>query len=96
MVQQLTNEQREQLLTELSGWALLSDRDAIGKVYLFDDFAQAWAFMSKVAEKAEEMDHHPEWFNVYSRVEVTLSTHECGGLSERDIRIARFMDSLIS
>jgi len=96
MVQQLTNEQREQLLTELSGWALLSDRDAIGKVYLFDDFAQAWAFMSKVAEKAEEMDHHPEWFNVYSRVEVTLSTHECGGLSERDIRLARFMDSLIS
>ena len=96
MGMKLTDEEREEALKGLSGWTLLPNRDALGKTYQFDDFAQAWAFMSRVAEKAEEMDHHPEWFNVYNRVEVTLSTHECDGLSERDIHLARFMDSLFS
>ena len=83
----LTPEQRSTLLEELvskndgTEWILLEDRDAISKTYNFIDFAQAWKFMSKVAVLAEQLNHHPEWFNVYNRVEVTLTTHDCNGLS---------------
>jgi len=83
----LTPEQRSTLLDKLvskndgTEWTILEGRDAINKTYNFIDFAQAWKFMSKVAVLAEELNHHPEWFNVYNRVEVTLTTHDCNGLS---------------
>jgi len=74
------------------GWKLLDGRDAITKTFSFVDFNQAWEFMGKVAVLAEEMNHHPEWFNVYNRVEVTLTTHDCNGLSTNDIEMATKMD----
>ena len=83
----LTPEQRSTLLDKLlskndgTGWTIPEDRDAITKTYNFIDFNQTWMFMSKVAVLAEELNHHPEWFNVYNRVEVTLTTHDCNGLS---------------
>jgi len=85
----LTPEQRSTLLDKLvskndgTDWTIQEDRDAITKTYNFIDFAQAWKFMSKVAVLAEELNHHPEWFNVYNRVEVTLTTHDCNGLSTK-------------
>lgn len=85
----------EAALQQLDGWqAGPGDRDVIVKTYKFPDFRTAWAFMSAVALKAEQMDHHPEWFNVYNRVEVTLTTHDVDGVSERDVALARFMDKL--
>jgi 4a-hydroxytetrahydrobiopterin dehydratase len=74
------------------------NRDAVKKMYTFNDFNEAWGFMSQVALAAEKADHHPEWFNVYSRVEVTLTTHDippAGGLSKKDLALADFMDALI-
>ncbi|KAI9296180.1 4a-hydroxytetrahydrobiopterin dehydratase [Neoconidiobolus thromboides FSU 785] len=96
MVQKLNSEQRSIYLKQIqvNGWELVQDRDAIKKTYLFQDFNQAFGFMTRVAIKADKMDHHPEWFNVYNKVEVTLSTHDCNGLSENDIELANFMDSL--
>ena len=76
------------------GWSMVEGRDAIKKNFSFSDFNEAWGFMSRVALKAENMNHHPEWFNVYNRVEVTLSTHDCGGLSARDVKLAKFIDSV--
>ncbi len=82
-------------LEKLDGWARgEGDRDTIGKTYKFSDFKTAWGFMSAVALKAEQMDHHPEWFNVYNRVEVTLTTHDVDGVSEKDVDLARFMDAM--
>lgn len=77
-------------------WKMVSGRDAITKTFVFSDFVQAWGFMSKVALVAESMNHHPEWFNVYNKVEVTLSTHDCGGLSSLDIKLAKQMDDFAS
>ena len=87
---------REAALAALSasGWGLADDRDAIQKTFKFKNFAQAWGWMSKIAIQAERMNHHPEWFNVYNRVDVTLATHDVDGLSELDIRLAKFMDSV--
>ena len=80
-----------------NGWTMdESGRDAIKKKYAFQDFNQAFGFMTRVAIKADKMDHHPEWFNVYNRVEVTLSTHDCSGLSQNDIKLAKFMDQVAS
>ena len=80
-----------------NGWTMdESGRDAIKKKYSFQDFNQAFGFMTRVAIKADKMDHHPEWFNVYNRVEVTLSTHDCSGLSQNDIKLAKFMDQVAS
>lgn len=82
-------------LDRLTGWAALpGERDAIEKTYKFADFKTAWGFMSSVALKAEQMDHHPEWFNVYNRVEVTLTTHDANGVTEKDVELAGFMDTL--
>jgi 4a-hydroxytetrahydrobiopterin dehydratase len=86
---------RSEALASVPAWSLVDGRDAITRTFTFDGFGAAFAFMTQVALMAEKMDHHPEWFNVYSRVEVTLSTHDVGGLSTLDIRLARFMDSLI-
>uniref|UniRef100_A0A182XXU4 4a-hydroxytetrahydrobiopterin dehydratase n=1 Tax=Anopheles stephensi TaxID=30069 RepID=A0A182XXU4_ANOST len=77
-----------------SGWTMVEGRDAIYKEFLFGDFNEAFGFMTRVALKADKMDHHPEWFNVYNKVQVTLATHDCGGLSERDVKLAQFLDKV--
>ena len=92
MAEKLSEAELNGALEELSGWTRADGRDAIQKTYKFDDFEAAFAFMTKVAAKAEEMNHHPEWFNVYSTVDVTLTTHDAGGVTELDITLARFMD----
>ena len=84
----LTGAERNAALTRLPDWTLVSGRDAITKSFKFKDFNEAWGFMSKVALLAEKLDHHPEWSNVWNRVEITLSTHDAGGLSQRDIALA--------
>jgi 4a-hydroxytetrahydrobiopterin dehydratase len=94
MAERLTGAARQTALRELHGWSEVEDRDAIRKSYHFSDFSEAWAFLSRIALAAEKMDHHPEIFNVYNRVEIILSTHDAGGLSERDIRLARLIDEL--
>jgi 4a-hydroxytetrahydrobiopterin dehydratase len=94
MAERLTGAARQTALRELHGWNEVEDRDAIRKSYHFSDFSEAWAFLSRVALAAEKMDHHPEIFNVYNRVEIALSTHDAGGLSERDIRLAHVIDEL--
>lgn len=88
----LTGEARGKALAELQGWRLVEGRDAIAKSFKFKDFNQAFAFMTRIAMMAEKMDHHPEWSNVYNKVDITLSSHDVDGLSERDIRLARFID----
>ncbi len=92
LVEKLSAEARRRGLANLPGWNPVKDRDAIQKSFQFKNFNQAWGFMSRVALAAEKMDHHPEWFNVYNRVEITLSTHDCGGLSERDLALAGSID----
>jgi len=77
-------------------WHLADGRDAISRSFAFADFSQAWAFMSRVALLAEKHDHHPEWSNVYNRVAITLSTHDAGGLSARDLAMARAIDALLA
>ena len=94
MVEKLNAEARARALAELSGWRPAEGRDAIQKSFRFKDFNQAWTFMSLVAPAAEAMNHHPEWSNVYNRVEIVLTTHDCGGLSERDIQLARKIEAL--
>ena len=94
MVEKLTGEARAEALAALEGWQAVDGRDAIQKRFAFKTFNQAWAFMSRVALKAEQMNHHPEWFNVYNRVDVTLATHDVDGLSELDVKLAKFMDSV--
>ena len=84
---------RAKLLAELEGWAEVHNRDAITKTFQFKSFNQAWGWMSRVALVAEKMDHHPEWTNVYGRVEVTLSTHSAGGVTELDMALARKMEA---
>ncbi|HAJ47735.1 MAG TPA: 4a-hydroxytetrahydrobiopterin dehydratase, partial [Alphaproteobacteria bacterium] len=73
------------VLKALPGWSLVQGRDAVTRTFQFKDFSEAFGFMTRIALKAEQMDHHPEWFNVYNRVEITLTTHDAGGLSQRDI-----------
>lgn len=84
----------EAALLRLSGWQVVKDRDAIRKVFEFSDFNEAWGFMSRVAVKAEAMDHHPEWFNVWNKVDVTLATHDANGVTELDVKLAGFMDAI--
>ncbi|KAJ1948841.1 Pterin-4-alpha-carbinolamine dehydratase 2 [Linderina macrospora] len=98
MIQKLTADERTTQLAPLlaSGWAMTEGRDAIHKTLSFADFTTAFSFMSAVALTAEKMDHHPEWFNVYNRVEITLATHDCQGLSKRDIKLATFIDGAAS
>ncbi|MCP5370236.1 MAG: 4a-hydroxytetrahydrobiopterin dehydratase [Hyphomicrobiales bacterium] len=94
MVQRLDDTERARALAGLPAWAPTAGRDAITRTFRFADFKAAFAFMTRAALKAEQMDHHPEWFNVYNRVEVTLSTHDADGLTARDVELARFMDSI--
>ena len=94
MVERLTGEERTEVLASLSGWRAAEDRDAIVRDFRFDDFVAAWGFMSRVALLAEKADHHPEWSNVYNRVTIALTTHDCDGLSHRDIDLARAIDAI--
>ena len=93
MTNKLTGTARAEALSGLDGWSEVDGRDAISKMLRFRDFNEAFGFMARVALYAERADHHPEWFNVYNRVEVTLTTHDAGGVSEKDVALARFIDA---
>ncbi|MBM3491109.1 MAG: 4a-hydroxytetrahydrobiopterin dehydratase [Alphaproteobacteria bacterium] len=92
MTGKLLGEARRKALAELPAWREVDGRDAIARDFRFADFSQAFGFMARVALAAEKLDHHPEWSNVYNRVAITLSTHDAGGLTERDIRLAKAID----
>jgi 4a-hydroxytetrahydrobiopterin dehydratase len=94
MAQKLSADARKSALARLSGWSDVDGRDAIAKTFTFKDFNQAFGFMARVALVAEKMDHHPEWFNVYKTVQVTLATHDAGGVTERDVKLAEAMDKI--
>ncbi len=93
-IPELSEEDRARLLADRPDWELVRDGKAIKRTFQFDDFSQAWGFMSRVALLADSQDHHPEWFNVYAKVEITLTTHDAGGLSSRDAAMARAIDQL--
>ncbi|MCX9157676.1 4a-hydroxytetrahydrobiopterin dehydratase [Niveibacterium sp. 24ML] len=93
-IARLTDPERAAMLPGLAGWDHDPARDALRKRFEFRDFSAAWAFMSRVALLAEKHDHHPEWSNVYNRVEILLTTHDAGGLSQRDVALARAIDAL--
>ncbi len=93
MAEKLTPSEREALLTGLPDWQLVEGRDAIARDFKFKDFKQAWAFMAQVALAAEQLDHHPEWSNVYNRVQILLTTHSCNGLSSLDEALAQQIDA---
>lgn len=97
MTERLSEETRGPLLNPLlkGGWTVVDGRDAIAKTFTFDNFVDAFGWMTRVAFWAEKWDHHPEWRNVYGKVEVELTTHDVGGLSALDAKLARKMDSLI-
>jgi 4a-hydroxytetrahydrobiopterin dehydratase len=90
--EKMSGEAIAEALKELDGWQQVEGADAINKNFKFKNFSQAWAFMSRSALLAEKMNHHPEWFNVYNRVDVTLNTHDVGGVSALDIRMAKAMN----
>ena len=92
MVERLTADARKSELKGLVGWAEVQGRDAITRTFVFKDFNEAFGFMARVALAAEKHDHHPEWRNVYRTVEVVLATHDAGGVTERDIKLARAMN----
>ena len=92
MTERLSDSAREAALAALPGWEHDPKRDAISKRFEFADFSEAYAFMSRAALLAEKMDHHPEWFNVYNKVDVTLTTHDADGLSEKDVDMAKAME----
>ncbi len=94
MAQKLTGEARKTALAKLAGWSEVKGRDAISKKFVFKDFNEAFGFMTRAALVAEKLDHHPEWFNVYKNVEVTLATHDAGGVTELDIKLAEAMNRL--
>src|ERR1700749_4604653 len=94
MIQRLTGAARTAALGELPGWSEVTGRDAIARTFVFGDFSQAFGFMTRVALAAEKHDHHPEWRNVYKTVEVVLSTHDAGGLTLRDIELAKAMNAI--
>jgi 4a-hydroxytetrahydrobiopterin dehydratase len=93
-MKRLTESERASLWSELDGWSLMSDRDAIRRSLKFKDFNAAWGFMTRVALAAEAMDHHPEWSNVWNKVEIVLSTHDAGGLTKRDADLAVTIDKI--
>ena len=95
-VEELSPEERETWLRALPNWSLSREGKAIERKLEFADFSEAFGFMARVAIMAEKRDHHPEWFNVYNRVEITLTTHDAGGLSLRDVKMARRIDELVA
>lgn len=95
MIEPLSQEERAHALDRLDEWDYDEARDALTRSFSFDDFSQAFAFMTRVALLAEKADHHPEWSNVWNRVDILLTTHDAGGLSERDVKMARAIDLLL-
>lgn len=93
-IEALTPEERDAALDRLSAWSLRADSLAIERTFAFDDFNEAFAFITRVALLAEKVDHHPEWSNVYNKVAITLTTHDAGGLSKRDVAMAGAIDKL--
>ena len=96
MVEQLTEEQRAAALDRLGEWDYDEARDGLSRSFLFGDFSEAFAFMARVALLAEKSDHHPEWSNVWNRVDILLTTHDAGGLSERDVQMAEAIELLLA
>ena len=96
MAQKLSGDARSRALARLSGWSEVKGRDAISKKFTFADFNEAFGFMARVALMAEKLDHHPEWSNVHKTVDVTLSTHDAGGLIELDVKLAEAIDKYAS
>ena len=96
MIKPLDTDARAALAQDLPQWRLVEGRDAIQRSFRFGDFSEAWGFMTRAALLAEKADHHPEWFNVYNRVDVVLTTHDAGGLSARDVALAAAMDRLLA
>ena len=94
MTEKLAGRARSKALASIKGWEKVRGRDAIQKSFKFADFNEAWGFMTRVAMAAEKADHHPEWSNVYNKVEIVLSTHDAGGLSEKDVALAKVIDSV--
>ena len=94
-IAELTETERTAAMAELSDWALARQDKAISRTIQFADFSQAFAFMTRVALLAEQHDHHPEWSNVYNRVDIALTTHDAGGLSRRDVAMAKAIDALL-
>lgn len=94
MTQKLDAQARKAALARLKGWSEAAGRDAITKKFVFEDFNAAFGFMARAALLAEKLDHHPEWFNVYKTVEVTLSTHDAGGVTDLDVKLAEAMDRI--
>ena len=95
MVEKLSDAERARFFEDHGAWSPVEGRDAAHAVFRFADFGEAFAFMTRVPIHADKADHHPEWFNVYDRVEITLTTHDAGGLSARDVEMAGFIDSLV-
>jgi 4a-hydroxytetrahydrobiopterin dehydratase len=93
-IAKLTDKEIAAALAKLPGWSQVEGRSAIKKAFQFANFSEAWGFMARVALVAEKQDHHPEWFNVWNKVEITLSTHDAGGLSARDVRLAEAIEKL--
>jgi 4a-hydroxytetrahydrobiopterin dehydratase len=94
MTEKLAGQARKEAIARLKGWSEAKGGDAITKKFQFADFNEAFGFMTRAALIAEKLDHHPEWFNVYKTVDVTLSTHDAGGLTDRDIKLAEAMDKI--
>lgn len=94
-MEKLASAARAAFLREFSGWREVTGRDAIARSLVFADFSQAFGFMSRVALAAEKADHHPEWSNVYKRVDIVLSTHDAGGVTEKDIALARTIEKIL-
>jgi 4a-hydroxytetrahydrobiopterin dehydratase len=95
MASKLDEAARKTIPQRLPGWTMVDGRDAIQRSFKFKDFNAAFGFMTRAALISEQMNHHPEWFNVWNRVDVTLSTHDAGGLTERDLKLAEAMDRLV-
>jgi 4a-hydroxytetrahydrobiopterin dehydratase len=95
MISQLDEAERAEALDALGEWDYDEARDAISRRFLFADFSEAFAFMARVALLAEKQDHHPEWSNVWNRVDIVLTTHDAGGLSARDVKMAEAIDGLV-
>ena len=96
MAEKLQGPDREKALADLTGWAEVDGRDAISKTFVFSNFNEAFGWMSRVAMQAEKLDHHPEWRNVYKTVDVTLATHDAGGITDLDVKLARFMNKSVT
>jgi 4a-hydroxytetrahydrobiopterin dehydratase len=94
MTERLSDSQRRDLLAALDDWSVVEGRDAIQKTFTFSNFVEAFGWMTRVALVAEKLDHHPEWFNVYKTVDVTLSTHDADGLTQKDVELAKAMDRM--